>query len=168
MSRTKSLEHSVIVRNESETISPSLLNPPGFPPPPPPPPPKKSSPPPPLPKKSPNIKTPEDLSATVSKPGVSTPSPIIRPISKGLIVEISCGNGLLITGKVKECQVKKTSKDYQKFKNHWNVEILKGNDEYRKGQSYGFDLKNPESYKIVTAQPSQQHLAVGSKDVKTN
>ena len=166
--RTKSLEHSVIVRNESETISPSLSNPPGFPPPPPPPPPKKSSPPPPLPKKSPNVKTPEDLSVTVSKPGVSTPSPIIRPISKGLIVEISCGNGLLITGKVKECQVKKTSKDYQKYKNHWNVEILKGNDEYRKGQSYGFDLKNPESYKIVTAQPSQQHLAVGSKDVKTN
>ena len=32
--RTKSLEHSVIVRNESETISPSLSNPPGFPPPP--------------------------------------------------------------------------------------------------------------------------------------
>ena len=66
---------------------------------------------------------------------------------------------------MKECQVKKSSKDYQKYKNFWNVEIIKGNDLYKEGASFGFDLKNPKSYKIITVQPSQQPLAVGSREV---
>ena len=156
--RAKSIEKSVIVRSEPETNSTSLLTPPSFPPPPLPPTPKKSQ----------NLKPPEDLSDPSSKLGQKTPSPIIRPISKGYIIEISCENGSLVTGKVKECQVKRASKDYQRFKDFWNVEIIKGNDLYKQGESVGFDLKNPKSYEIISAQPSKQFLTVGSKDAKSN
>ena len=50
------------------------------------------------------------------------------------------------------------------------LEIIKGNDTYKEGESFGFDLKNPESYKIITMQPSQQPLEVGSREanVKLN
>ena len=156
--RAKSIEKSVIVRSEPETNSTSLLTPPSFPPPPLPPTPKKSQ----------NLKPPEDLSDPSSKLGQKTPSPIIRPISKGYIIEISCENGSLVTGKVIQCQVKRASKDYLKFKDYWNVEIIKGNDLYKQGESVGFDLKNPESYRIISAQPSKQFLTVGSKDAKSN
>ena len=156
--RAKSIEKSVIVRSEPETNSTSLLTPPSFPPPPLPPTPKKSQ----------NLKPPEDLSDPSSKLGQKTPSPIIRPINKGYIIEISCENGSLVTGKVIQCQVKRASKDYLKFKDYWNVEIIKGNDLYKQGESVGFDLKNPDSYRIISAQPSKQFLTVGSKDAKSN
>ena len=152
--RAKSIEKSVIVRSEPETNSTSLLTPPSFPPPPLPPTPKKSQ----------NLKPPEDLSDPSSKLGQKTPSPIIRPISKGYIIEISCENGSLVTGKVIQCQVKRASKDYLKFKDYWNVEIIKGNDLYKQGESVGFDLKNPDSYRIISAQPSKQFLT----DAKSN
>ena len=156
--RAKSIEKSVIVRSEPETNSTTLLTPPSFPPPPLPPTPKKSQ----------NLKPPEDLSDPSSKLGQKTPSPIIRPINKGYIIEISCENGSLVTGKVIQCQVKRASKDYLRFKDFWNVEIIKGNDLYKQGESVGFDLKNPESYRIISAQPSKQFLTVGSKDAKSN
>ena len=156
--RTKSIEKSVIVRSEPEMNSTSLLTPPSFPPPPLPPTPKKSQ----------NLKPSEDPSAPSAKLGHKTPSPIIRPINKGYIIEISCENGSLVTGKVKECQVKRASKDYPRFKDFYNVEIIKGNNLYKQGESVGFDLKNPESYRIISAQPSKQFLTVGSKDAKSN
>ena len=152
--RRKSIEKSVIVRHDQEPFTPSLL---ALPPPP-------TTP----QKKSPSVsKSSDDLSyrSPPPKPGRKPPSPIIRPISKGFIIEISCENGVSVTGKVKECQVKKSSRDYQKYKNLWNVEIIKGNDLYKEGESFGFDLKNPKSYEIITVQPSQQPLAVGSREL---
>ena len=164
--RRKSVEKSVIVRPDQEPMTPSLMPPPALPSPALPPPPLP--PPPPTPhKRSPVPKSSDDLSfpSPPPKPGRKSVSPIIRPISKGYIIEISCENGGSVTGKVKECQVKKSSKDYQKYKNFWNVEIIKGNDLYKEGESFGFDLKNPKSYKIITVQPTQQPLAVGSREV---
>ena len=164
--RRKSVEKSVIVRPDQEPMTPSLMPPPALPPPALPPPPLP--PPPPTPqKRSPVPKSSDDLSfpSPPPKPGRKSVSPIIRPISKGYIIEISCENGGSVTGKVKECQVKKSSRDYQKYKNLWNVEIIKGNGFYKEGESFGFDLKNPESYKIVSVQPTQQSMAVGSKEV---
>ena len=154
--RTKSIEKSVIVRPDIESTTPSLMPPPAFPPLPPTP-----------HKKSPIPKSSDDLSfnSPPPKPSRKSPSPIIRPISKGCIIEISCENGVTVTGKVKECQVKKSSRDYHKFKNLWNIEIINGNGLYKEGESCGFDLKNPESYKVITVQPSQQTFTVGSKEV---
>ena len=154
--RTKSIEKSVIVRPDIESTTPSLMPPPAFPPLPPTP-----------HKKSPIPKNSDDLSfsSPPPKPQRKSLSPIIRPISKGCIIEISCENGVTVTGKVKECQVKKSSRDYHKFKNLWNIEIINGNGLYKEGESCGFDLKNPESYKVITVQPSQQTFTVGSKEV---
>ena len=154
--RAKSIEKSVIVRSDLESTTPPPLPPPAI------------LPPPPTPqKKSPIPKSSDDLSfpSPPPKPQRKSPNPIIRPISKGYVIEISCENGESVTGKVKECQVKKSSRDYQKYKNLWNVEIIKGNGFYKEGESFGFDLKNPESYKIVSVQPTQQSMAVGSKEV---
>ena len=77
--RTKSIEKSVIVRPDIESTTPSLMPPPAFPPLPPTP-----------HKKSPIPKNSDDLSfsSPPPKPQRKSLSPIIRPISKGCIIEI--------------------------------------------------------------------------------
>ena len=102
--RTKLIEKSVIVRSDPETNSTILLTTLSF----------QLPPPPPLPKKFLIHKIPEVLSVPSSKSEDATPCPIIRPICKGFINKISCENGSSVTGEVKGCQVKRSSRDYQK------------------------------------------------------
>ena len=155
--RTKSIEKSVIKSIAAIENPPPIFNHPPPPPPPPgtapinhPPPPPETAPikPPPAPKKSP-------------------PTSIYRPIGKGTMVEIfdeSSGN---IIGHIISCQVKKTHKDYQMYKDHWNVKITKGNDVYKAGAEAGFDLSNQKSYKVVLG-PSQQSSISGSRQRVTS
>ena len=89
-----------------------------------------------------------------SPPTVPRKSPpsILRPLRNGFEVEIydqEMGN---IIGKIVSCQVKKGHADYQKFKDHWNVKIIKGNKIYKDGEKQGFNLSNTKSYRILSMQ----------------
>ena len=72
-----------------------------------------------------------------------------------------------IIGHIISCQVKRSHKDYQMFKDHWNVKITKGNDVYKAGTEAGFDLSNQKSYKVVLG-PSQQSSISGSRQRVTS
>ena len=148
--RTKSIEKSVIVRSDLETTTPSLLPLPAIPPPPPtthkrfsppspPPPPKKSS-----------------------------PNSILRPIGKGSMVEIFDEMSGSITAKIISCQVKRGHKEYQKYKDYWNVKVINGNNVFKAGVERGFDLSNTNSYKIINSGPSQQSSTLASRESKVD
>ena len=148
--RTKSIEKSVIVRSDLESTTPSLLPLPAIPPPPstthkispppsPPPPPKKSS-----------------------------PNSILRPIGKGSMVEIFDETSGSITAKIISCQVKRGHKEYQKYKDYWNVKVINGNNVFKAGVERGFDLSNTNSYKIINSWPSQQSSTLASRESKVD
>ena len=147
--RRKSIEKSVIVRSDLESTTLSLLPSPAIPPPPPTPHKRSQFPPspPPPPKKSP-------------------PNSIFRPISKGSLVEIFDETSGNITAKIISCQVKRAHKEYQKFKDHWNVKVIKGNDNFKAGEEKGFDLSNTKSYKIINSGQSQQSPTLASRESK--
>ena len=147
--RTKSIEKSVIVRSDLESTTPSLLPPPAIPPPPPTPHKRSQFPPspPPPPKKSP-------------------PNSIFRPIGKGAMVEIFDETSGNITAKILSCQVKRAHKEYQKFKDHWNVKIINGNNVFKAGDERGFDLTNTKSYKIINFGSAQQSSTLASRESK--
>ena len=147
--RRKSVEKSVIVRSDLESTTLSLLPSPAIPPPPPTPHKRSQFPPspPPPPKKSP-------------------PNSIFRPISKGSLVEIFDETSGNITAKIISCQVKRAHKEYQKFKDHWNVKVIKGNDNFKAGEEKGFDLSNTKSYKIINSGQSQQSPTLASRESK--
>ena len=148
--RTKSIEKSVIVRSDLESTTPSLLPLPAIPPPPstthkispppsPPPPPKKSS-----------------------------PNSILRPIGKGSMVEIFDETSGSITAKIISCQVKRGHKEYQKYKDYWNVKVINGNNVFKAGVERGFNLSNTNSYKIINSWPSQQSSTLASRESKVD
>ena len=95
---------------------------------------------------------------------VSPPS-ILRPIRAGLEVEIFDQENGNIKAKIMSCQVKKGHVDYQKYKDHWNVRIVKGNRIYKDGEKKGFDLSNTNSYKILNMQQPST-LESREKDLK--
>ena len=94
-------------------------------------------------------KVPPPFPPTVPR---KSPPSILRPLRNGFEVEIydqEMGN---IIGKIVSCQVKKGHADYQKFKDHWNVKIIKGNKIYKDGEKQGFNLSNTKSYRILSMQ----------------
>ena len=139
--RTKSIEKSVIKSVAALENPPPTFNHP---------PPPETAPikPPPAPKKSP-------------------PTSILRPVGKGTMVEIFDETSGNIIGHIISCQVKRSHKDYQMYKDHWNVKITKGNDVYKAGTEAGFDLSNQKSYKVVLG-PSQQSSISGSRQRVTS
>ena len=139
--RTKSIEKSVIKSIAALENPPPTFNHP---------PPPETAPikPPPAPKKSP-------------------PTSILRPVGKGTMVEIFDETSGNIIGQIISCQVKRSHKDYQMYKDHWNVKITKGNDVYKAGTEAGFDLSNQKSYKVVLG-PSQQSSISGPRQRVTS
>jgi len=99
-------------------------------------------------------------------PKKSPPNPIVRPISKGSLVEIFDETSGNITVKIISCQVKRAHKEYQRFKDHWNVKVIKGNENFKAGEEKGFDLSNTKSYKIINPGPSQQSSTLASRESK--
>ena len=71
-----------------------------------------------------------------------------------------------ITVKIISCQVKRAHKEYQRFKDHWNVKVIKGNENFKAGEEKGFDLSNTKSYKIINPGPSQQSSTLTSRESK--
>ena len=166
--RTKSIEKSVI-----KSIAALENPPPTFNHPPPPPPPETAPikpapapptfnhpPPPPPPEETAPIKPPP-------APKKSPPTSIFRPVGKGTMVEIFDETSGNIIGHIISCQVKRSHKDYQMYKDHWNVKITKGNDVYKAGTEAGFDLSNQKSYKVVLG-PSQQSSISGPRQRVTS
>ena len=138
--RTNSIGKSVI-KSTSDVENPPTPNPspPGFNPPPP------ETNPPPAPRKSPI-------------------NSIFRPIGKGAMVEIFDETSGNITAKIISCQVKRSHKEYQKFKDHWNVQVIKGNDVFKAGDENGFDLSNIKSYKIINSGSAQQSSTLAPRE----
>ena len=71
-----------------------------------------------------------------------------------------------ITAKIVSCQVKRAHKEYQKYKDHWNVKVIKGNNVFKAGDEKGFDLSNTKSYKIINSGPAQQSSTLASRESK--
>ena len=69
-----------------------------------------------------------------------------------------------ITAKIISCQVKRSHKEYQKFKDYWNVQVIKGNDVFKAGDENGFDLSNIKSYKIINSGSAQQSSTLASRE----
>ena len=166
--RTKSIEKSVIKSIAAlENPPPTFNHPPPPPPPetapikpPPAPPTFNHPPPPPPPEETAPIKPPP-------APKKSPPTSIFRPVGKGTMVEIFDETSGNIIGHIISCQVKRSHKDYQMYKDHWNVKITKGNDVYKAGTEAGFDLSNQKSYKVVLG-PSQQSSISGPRQRVTS
>ena len=137
------------VKGTSEAENPLTPNPP---------PPKGPPPPPPA---------PERISPSSIPPAPERKSPpsILRPIRPGLEVEIYDQENGNMKGRIISCQVKKGHVDYQKYKDHWNVRIVKGNRIYKDGEKKGFDLSNTNSYKILNMQQPST-LESREKDLK--
>ena len=139
--RTNSIEKSVI-KSLSDVENPPTPNPspPGTNPPPP------GTNPPSAPRKSPF-------------------NSIFRPIGKGAMVEIFDETSGNITAKIISCQVKRSHKEYQKFKDYWNVQVIKGNDVFKAGDEKGFDLSNTKSYRIINSgSAAQQSSTLASRE----
>ena len=104
--------------------------------------------------------------STPPAPRKSPPNSIYRPIGKGTMVEIFDETSGNITAKIISCQVKRSHKEYQKFKDHWNVQVIKGNDVFKAGDEKGFDLSNTKSYKIINSGSAQQPSSLVSGKLK--
>ena len=104
--------------------------------------------------------------STPPAPRKSSPNSIFRPIGKGTMVEIFDETSGNITAKIISCQVKRSHKEYQKFKDHWNVQVIKGNDVFKAGDEKGFDLSNTKSYKIINSGSAQQPSSLVSGKLK--
>ena len=119
-----------VIQKTPVTDSPASLPPPSHSPPPPP------------------IKT---------KPPLPIPIPPFKRFKAGNLVEIfnAGGGGSSVIAKLLSCQTKKGSQDYEKYKDFWNVEIVKGNSVYVKGVKMGFDFTNPHHYKFVPPSTSK-------------
>ena len=154
--RAKSIGKSVIVRSDFESNTPPPLPPPAILPPPP----------------TPQTPNPSPPGTNPPPPGTNPPSAprkspfnsIFRPIGKGAMVEIFDETSGNITAKIISCQVKRSHKEYQKFKDYWNVQVIKGNDVFKAGDEKGFDLSNTKSYRIINSGSAQQSSTLASRE----
>ena len=82
---------------------------------------------------------------------VLPPIPPYKKFKAGNFVEMfnAGGGDSSVVAKLVACQVKRQSQDYEKYKDFWNVEIVKENSIYAKGLKMGFDFSNPHHYKFV-------------------
>ena len=80
------------------------------------------------------------------------------------MVEIFDETSGSITAKILSCQVKRSHKEYQKYKDHWNVKVINGNNVFKAGVERGFDLSNTKSYKIINSGPTQQSSTSASRE----
>ena len=82
------------------------------------------------------------------------PIPPYKMFKAGNCVEMfnAGGGDSSVVARLISCQTKRQSKDYEKFKDLWNVEIVKGNNIYKKGLKMGFDFSNPHHFKFVNAE----------------
>ena len=84
------------------------------------------------------------------------------------MVEIFDETSGSITAKIISCQVKRGHKEYQKYKDYWNVKVINGNNVFKAGVERGFDLSNTNSYKIINWGPSQQSSTLASRESKVD
>ena len=73
-----------------------------------------------------------------------------------MIVEIFDEDAGPIKARILSRQVAAKSKNFEQFKNFFNVRIIEGNTNYKTGTEMGFDLSNPNSFSFV--QSIQQSL----------